>query len=67
MGENFPRPKGDGTVQGDTKPFGQGDSMASPYKLGGSLGGKSEAEVRKGYCAEGKLGSATKSDGMDGA
>jgi hypothetical protein len=60
------RPKG--SLSGDSKGFGSGNSMAAPYKLGGSLAGKSESEVKAGYCAHGKISKRDSgSDGMDGA
>lgn len=60
------RPKG--TLSGDSKPFGTGNSMAAPYKFGNSLGGKSEAEVKAGYCDHGQIPKRdTRSDGMEGA
>lgn len=64
--QQFHRPKGTGLVEGDPRPIRRNDaaSMSAPY-MDKSLAGKSRADLKKGYCDEGTIRDATRSDPPD--
>lgn len=51
-----------GQLQGDSRPMTDKGGSTSGPDFTKSLGGKSMEDLKRGYCVEGKIGAAAKSD-----
>ena len=70
MGTINPRPNGGHMPepQGPTRGLARSDASFSPgYDTSKSRAGKSMADLRRGYCADGSIAADSKSDGMEPA
>lgn len=56
------RERPNGQLQGDSRPMTDKGGSTSGPDFSKSMGGKSMEELKRGYCDEGRISGATKSD-----